>query len=133
MFEELEENQPKEQKPTDWRGTIIGLCTLPVLALFIHFGREDLAVPACTYLVGIALATALRWGLRKHVWFWIVIALVVALHMVLLIKVPWPHFTINRVTLLPFGIADLLVVSGIIQFVKTFFVRDKSDEDEQVD
>jgi len=133
MFEELEENQPREQKPTDWRGTIIGLCMIPVFAIFLHFGREDMAVPACTYLGMIALAIALRWNLRTRVWFWVVIAFVLTLHVVLLLEVPWPHFTINRITLLPFGVADLLLVSGIIQFVKTFIVRDTSDDDEQAD
>lgn len=130
MFEELEENQRREQKPTDWRGTIIGICMLPVFALFIHFGGEDLALPACTYLCMIALAIALRWNLRTRVWFWIVIALVLALHMVLLLKVPWPHFTINRITLLPFGVADLLVILGIIKFVEKFILRAPSDDDE---
>jgi hypothetical protein len=131
MFEELEENQPKKQEPTDWRGTIIGLCMLPMFALFMHFGREDLALPSVTYLGMTALAVALRWNLRKHVWFWMVIGLVLALHVVLLLKVPWPKFTVNRITLLPFGVADLLLVLGIIQFVKTIIVRDMSDDDEQ--
>jgi hypothetical protein len=130
MFEELEENQPREQKTTDWRGTIIGICMLHVFALLIHFGGKDLALPACTYLGMIALAIALRWNLRTHVWFWIVIALVLALHVVLLLKVPWPHFTINRITLLPFGVADLLVILGIIKFVEKLIVRAPSNSDE---
>jgi hypothetical protein len=130
MFEELEENQPREQKPTDWRGTIIGICILPVFALFIHFGGEDLALPACTYLGMIALAIALSWNLRTHVWFWIIIALILALHVILLLKVPWPHFTINRITLLPFGVADLVVILGIIKFVEKFIVRAPSDDDQ---
>jgi hypothetical protein len=106
---------------------------LPVFALFIHFGGEDLALPACIYLGMIALAIALRWNLRTRVWFWIVIALVVALHVVLLVEVPWPHFTINRITLLPFGVADLLVILGIIQFVEKFIVRAPSDDDDNAD
>ncbi len=131
MFEELEENQPRKQQPTDWRGTIIVLCMLPVFALFTHFGGENLALPATTYLAMIALAIALHWKLRTSVWFWIVVALLLAVHVVLLVKVPWPHFTANRITLLPFGVADLLIILGIIKFVEKFIVGISPDDDDE--
>jgi hypothetical protein len=132
MFDELEENKLKEQKPTSWIGVIIAVCILPMPILLSHFGRPDMATPSFIYLGILVLAVGFGWDLRTRVWFWITIAVVLALHVVLLLKVPWPHFTENRITLLPFGVADLLVDIGIIQFVKKFIVRDTA-EDEQAD
>ena len=130
MFESLEENEPQKKGPPNYIGTAIGLGMLPVFLLFRHFGGIDMALPAFVYIGMISLAIALRWSLRTQVWFWVVIALVLALHVLLLLEVNWPHFKINRITLLPIGVADLLVVLGIIQFVEKFIVRTPPDDDE---
>jgi hypothetical protein len=130
MFESLEENEPKKKDPPNYIGTVIGLGMLPVFLLFRHFGGIDMALPASVYMGMILLTVAFRWNLRAHVWFWVVIALVLILHVLLLLKVSWQHFTVNRITLLPLAVADLLVILGIIQFVEKFIVRAPSTGDE---
>ena len=130
MFEELEENQPKEKKPTNYTGVIIGAVMLPVFLLFRHFGRVDLALPACTYMGMILFAIVLRWKLRTKFWFWAVILVALALHVYLLVNFSWPQFRVTRISLLPIGLADLLIILGMIQLVGKFIVRDSAIDDD---
>ncbi|HEX5438986.1 MAG TPA: hypothetical protein VFW98_17675 [Gemmatimonadaceae bacterium] len=74
-----------------WRGLlIVAVMDLPVFWLFDHFGRSNMMVPtgACIAVLGVVIA--IKWKLRRHVWFWMVLAILAALHAVLLWYVPWP-------------------------------------------
>jgi hypothetical protein len=129
MFELLEEDKPREQEPTNYTGLIVALISLPVFFLFKYFGRTDLALPAFVYAAMTLLAIGIRWKLRTRPWFWAVIALVVALHTFLLFRFTWPHFQVSKVSLLPIGLADLLIILGIIWLVENFIVRNPPDEE----
>jgi hypothetical protein len=37
----------------------------------------------------VAVAIALRWKLRQQVWFWITMTILAALHLPLILLVPW--------------------------------------------
>ena len=64
--------------------------SLPLVWVFDHLGRFDLARPA---LYSIAmLAIAIKWKLRRHVWFWITLVVIVAL----ILFVPWTTKTRRR-------------------------------------
>ena len=69
---------PKEKSPTDWSGTIIGAMLLPVFAVVTYFVNAEVALTACIVLGLMMLAVKLRWKLRKHVWFWATIAIVLS-------------------------------------------------------
>jgi hypothetical protein len=119
MFEE----ESEEQKPTDYTGLIIGAILLPVFLLFRYYGRVDLALSACVCLGAILILIRIRWELRKSIWFWVTIVLVLLLHVPVILLVPWPHMTVNRITLLPIGFADFLIVLGAVKFVERFIVK----------
>jgi hypothetical protein len=66
--------------------------------LFEHFGRLELGIPTLASVFVLCLVVVLKWRLRVHIWFWVTIAFFVALHVVLLVTVPWttkwvPAFT----------------------------------------
>jgi hypothetical protein len=125
MFDELktEDQEPEKQKTTDYSGLIIFACTLPVLLFFTHIGKTDmgLSIGICLFVNGVA--AKIRWDLRRNFWFWAVIVLALALEMPLVLMIPWQHITINRITLLPIGVAALVITLGAVKFVEKFIVK----------
>ena len=59
--------------------------------LFMAFGRLDLAKPSLLFAAMVALTIAMRWRLRRHVWFWLTMAVLAALHLPVILFVPWTH------------------------------------------
>jgi hypothetical protein len=125
MFDELntEDREPEEQKNTDYSGVIILAITLPVLILFDLIGKFDMGFSITVCLGMNLLAIRIRWKLRKCVWFWATIILALALQVPLVLMIPWPHMTVNRITLLPIGVAALMITLGAVKFVETFIVK----------
>lgn len=82
---------PKPKEPVDYTGLKIGLVLAPVFFLFVLLGNADMGLTVCIVLAVIIFAVKLRWNLRKHVWFWAIIALILALHVPLFLVVRWPQ------------------------------------------
>jgi hypothetical protein len=123
---------PNEKRTTDWSGTIIGLLLLPVLFLFIFIGKAELGFTACIVLAMSMIAVRLRWKLRRHVWFWATIALILLLHIPLLFIVRWPKSNVPTIAYsLPLGIADFLLIISAINLAQRVFSKDSSSNDEE--
>jgi hypothetical protein len=132
MFETLKDLEPEQQeeKPTNYTGLWIGLATLPVMIVFTHYGKDEMGMAAAVYLGMAILAAGIFWNRRRHVWFWVTLALVMALHVLLVIYVPFPG-GLHRMELLPIGVADLLIDVGCIKIVeKLTGTNEKTNEDE---
>jgi hypothetical protein len=122
---------PKKSS-TDWSGTIIGAMLLPVLFFFIFIGKAELGFTACIVLGMSMIAVRLRWKLRKHVWFWGTIILILALNVPLLFIVRWPQSNIPTIAYsLPIGIVDFLLMMGAISLAEKAFSKDSSSNDEE--
>jgi hypothetical protein len=116
----------------DWTGTIIGAATLPVLFLFVYLGKPDMGFTIAIVLVAIMVAIYLRWRLRKHVWFWATIILVLALHIPLFFIVRWPSGNTPTIAYsMPLGIADFLLFSGALSVAERLFSKGSSSDDEE--
>src|ERR1700679_1416774 len=73
-----------------WWGVLCVIAgTLPLGLLFVYFRRFDLARPSIISAATVALAITLRWKLSRHVWFWITMTFLAALHLPLIVFVPW--------------------------------------------
>src|ERR1700722_14875239 len=104
-----------------WWGVLCVILGTVLLAFFfVSFGRYDLARPSLISVAMVALATAMRWKLRKRMWFWITITIVAALHLPLILLVPWTTKWIPAVLIAPFGIADLYAMLAILSIVGKF-------------
>jgi hypothetical protein len=101
---------------------------LPLYLLFVYFGRFDLARPSLTSLAMVAIAIAMRWKLRRHVWFWITMAFLAALHLPLILFVPWTTKWIPVFAIIPIGMADLYVMLWTVSVVGKFMERPKVSE-----
>ena len=71
---------PKAKEPVDYTGLKIVAILSPVFFLVVYLGNLDMALATCMVLGGIVLAIKIRWHLRKHIWFWAIIAVILALH-----------------------------------------------------
>ena len=115
-----------ERKRTDYTGVIIVALLLPVYLLFYFLGMEEMGRSVSVVLGMTMLAVRVRWDLRKHFWFWAVIVLVLALHVPLLFLVRWPqgyHGWLPAIGTLPIGLADVLIILGVVRFVEKFIVK----------
>jgi hypothetical protein len=104
-----------------WRG---GLCvffgTVLLALLFVSIGRFDLARPTIVSIAMVGLAITMRWKLRKQVWFWITMTILAALHLPLILFIPWTIKWIPAILIAPFGIADLYLMLWVLSVVGKF-------------
>jgi len=113
----------REKKPTDYTGLIIAAILVPVLLLFIYFGNEDSGMTVVIALGAVMLAVRIRWDLRRQLWFWETIGLVLVLHIPFFLFVRIPPAWFHAVALLPIVIPDCLLTLGVIRVVEKFHER----------
>jgi hypothetical protein len=121
---------PKEKEPVDYTGLKIGLVLLPVFFLITFLYNADAGLAACIVFGMIALAVKIRWHLRKHIWFWAIIAVILALHVPLVFMVQWPKNAPTIFYAMPIGIADFLIISGALKFAENLMSNGSPSNDE---
>ena len=104
-----------------WWGVLCVVFGTVLLALlFVFFGKFNLARPSLLSVAMVALAIGMRWTLRRHVWFWITITVLAALHVPLILFVPWTTKWVPALVIIPIGIADLYLILAILSVVGKF-------------
>jgi hypothetical protein len=124
---------PKEKEPVDYIGLKIAAVTAPVFFLVTYLYNADAGLAACIVLDVIIFAIKLRWHLRKHAWFWAIIAVILALHVPLVFMVQWPQNAPTIFYAMPIGIADFLIISGALKLAEIFMSNSSSSNDETND
>jgi hypothetical protein len=80
----------------------------------------------------IAAVIKIRWDLRKYVWFWATIVLILALHVPLFYLVRWPQGKFPTIAYtLPIGIVDFFIILGAVRLAEKIFLKDSCSDDEQ--
>jgi hypothetical protein len=111
-----------------WGVFCVILGAAPLILLFHYFGKPALALPTLDSAAVVGIAIAMRWKLRRHVWFWITMTFLAALHLPLILFVPWTTRWIPAVVIAPFGMADLYAMLWVLSVVGKFVERPKSSE-----
>lgn len=126
-----------EQPPTerqgraDWTGLIMAALAAPVFFFFVYLGKAEMGFTVSLVLCVAMIAIKLRWKLRKHAWFWVTIALVMAVHIPLFFIVRWPQTKIPTIAFsMPLGIADFLLISGAISLAEKLFSKSHSSHED---
>src|ERR1039458_2906088 len=110
---------PKAKEPIDYTGLKIGAMVAPVFFIITFLYNADAGLAACIVSGVILFAIKLRWYLRKHLWFWAVIAVILALHVPLVFMIQWPHGHVPTLFYtMPIGIADFLIISGALRLAE---------------
>ncbi len=101
-----------------WWGVLcVILGALAVLIFFDHFGRLALARPTMISAAMVVIAIVMRWRLKRHVWFWITMIVFAALHVLLILFVPWTAKWVPALAIIPIGIADLYLMLWVLSIV----------------
>ena len=103
---------------------------LALLILFDHFGKLTLARPALTSVAMVIIAIALRWKLKQRMWFWITMTFLAALHVALILLVPWTTRWVPAFAIIPIGVADLYLMLWALSVVGRFMEGPKTSERE---
>ncbi len=97
--------------------------TILVAVVFSHFGKLELARPTLVSMAIIGVAIAIKWKLRMRMWFWVAMVTIAALHIPLILCVPWTTGWIPALAITPFGIADIAVILAIIKLLEKQFEK----------
>ena len=128
----IDYDPPKPKEPADYTGLKIVAILAPVFFLITFLANADTGLTACIILGMIMLAIKIRWNLRKHLWFWVVIVFVLALHVPLVFMVQWPQGKVPTLFYtMPIGIADFLIILAAVGLAEKFFSKDSSSNDEE--
>jgi hypothetical protein len=118
-----------KQLRLSWKGVIAVIGgTIAFVLLFVRFGRFDLARPTLFSGSMIAFAIAVRWELRRRVWFWITMIVITAIHVPLILFVPWTTKWVPAIVITPVIAVDLYAMLAILSFVEKFAERPKPSE-----
>lgn len=122
---------PKEKEPVDYTGLKIAAILAPVFFLIAFLSNADMALAACIVLGMMVLAIKIRWDLRKHLWFWVIIAFILVLHVPLVFVVRWPQGKLPTLFYtMPVGIVDLLITLGAVGLAEKFFSKDSASKNQ---
>lgn len=99
---------------------------LLIVWLFNHFGRLDLYLPTINSIGVLGFVLVLKRGLRRHVWFWITMIVIAALHVPLILFVPWTTRWVPALAIAAIDSADLIVMLAILAVVGRFMEGPKT-------
>jgi hypothetical protein len=128
----FEDERQTQKKRTDYTGVIIAAILLPVFLVFYFLGMEEMGRSVFVVLGMTMLAIRVRWDLRKRIWFWAVIVVLLLLHVPLLLVFRWPrgfHGWLPAVGTLPIGLADLLIILGAVRLIEKLIVKSPPTEE----
>lgn len=103
-----------------WGYIFIPVGAFLLSALFDHFGKLALARPIVFSVSIIIITIAMRWKLSGHVWFWVTMAILAALHVPLILFIPWTTKWIPVLVIIPIGIADSYAMLWVVSVVGKF-------------
>ena len=114
----------KDKRRADWTGLLITAIVSPVFFVFVYLGRPKMGFTAVIVLGLSIFAVKLRWRLRRYVWFWVTIIVVLALHVPLLFFIRWPETRVPTLAYsLPFGILDFVLTTVALNLAEKLFSK----------
>jgi|SRR5579884_592310 len=101
-----------------WRGVLSCMVACAIIGLpLIEIGRFDLFMPTYVSIGMLATAIAVKWRVRRCAWFWITIAFLAALHVPLILFVPWTTKWVPARAIAAVASADLIAMLVILDVV----------------
>lgn len=114
-----------------WALLCLGIGSFLAAWLFDHLRRFDLVLPTLNSIFVLGFAVAVKWKLRRHTWFWGTIAILAALHVPLVLFVPWATKWVPALAIAAIDSADLIVMLTILSVVGKFTEGSETSEGER--
>jgi hypothetical protein len=99
------------------------LSMIPMFLLFTYFGDAGKGRAAAIATGAIMLAVGGRSSLKSQRWFWVTLTIIIAVHVLLVLLIPWTSKSYPGPILLPFGALDYFIVWGCIKLVEKAMSR----------
>ena len=104
-----------------WRGLLcLFIVSMPIMGLFYYFGRPDLARPTFVSVTALGFVIAVKWQLRERVWFWIMMAFFVVLHVLLVLSISWTTAWVPAVVSIGAVTIDIYALLASVCVVEQF-------------
>jgi hypothetical protein len=99
-----------------WIVGIVALC-LMIYILFSSFGNAGLGTVMMSFIGVMIIVIKLRWELRRRLWFWIVVSVIVIVHFVVILLIPWPNKKFYAPIIILFAGWDFSLISYAIKLI----------------
>ena len=96
--------------------------------LLIDLGRFDLGLPALNSTAVVGFTIALKRKLWRHAWFWGTMAVIAALHVPLVLFVPWTSKWVPALVIAVIDSADCCLILWMLAVVGEFMERPETSE-----
>lgn len=107
-----------------WRALLIlFVVALPLPWVFDRFGRLNLFLPTFNGVFVLVLVVVVKRTLMRHAWFWATMAVLAALHVVLILLVPWTTKWVPALTIAGIASVDFIVMLTIVDVVERFMAE----------
>ena len=102
-----------------WRVLLpFGIFSLVVIVICDHFGRLNMSLPLLNCVAVFGLLIYLKWSLRRQLVFWSTIAVLAALHAVLLWSIPWTSKWVPSVAIAGISSVDFCLMLWVLAAVE---------------
>lgn len=96
--------------------------------LFALYGGLELAMPLTVTISALGFVVYLKWKLRQHAWFWITMTVIAALHVPLILFVPWTTKWVPGWAVAGFATVDFVLILWILLVVERLMEGPKTVE-----
>jgi len=129
MNELKREIQEAKKLHLSWRTRLfIFIIGAPTVFLFAVYGRLELAMPLMIFIGMHGLVIFFKWKLRRQTWFWIAITVSAALHVPVILFVPWTTRWVPALVITVGATADFFLILWILLVVGKFMGEPKTAE-----
>jgi hypothetical protein len=123
------EIQEAKKLHLSWRTRLyIFIIGAPTTFLFALYGRLESALPLMVIIGVLGLVILFKWKLRRHAWFWIAMLVIAALHVPLILFVPWTTRWVPALAITVIASADFCLILWIISIIGKVVDRSKSPD-----
>jgi hypothetical protein len=95
-------------------GVLFAVCMTPILLWLNYIDHQEMMYPVIGAAAAIVLVVRGRWDLRYRRWFWFTMLVIVALHVVVVLRIPWKTGWVPAPLTSLFCIVDLVVIFGLL-------------------
>ena len=130
MKELRREIQEAKKLHLSWQTRLlIFLIGAPSVFLFAVYGRLELAMPLMIIIGMHGLVIFFKWKLRRQPWFWIAMTVSAALHVPLILFVPWTKRWVPVLAITVGATADFFLILWILLVIGKILGRPKTEEE----
>jgi phosphoglycerol transferase MdoB-like AlkP superfamily enzyme len=124
-------NDKKTGEMTSESMFLMGLFAMPICIVFVLLGRYRQGFGAWASLGTFLIVARYRWDLRKHVSFWIAIAVMLLMLTAIVVYVPWEAKWMNDRAFMPLALAYGAIGLGCVRLAEMAIQKkEKSDTKE---